>query len=73
MIERPLPAEYVTLDCPICGRADESVLLAEVWSAGRTSLESAYCSRCEHRYFRKLPSPRGTSASTEKSGTRPRR
>jgi len=47
---------YATMVCPICHREDTSVLLSEIRSGNVTSLESAYCTRCEHRYFRKLPS-----------------
>ncbi len=42
--------------CPVCGRSDASFLLADVRQNGSTSLESAFCRACEHRYFWKLPS-----------------
>lgn len=49
--------DYATAVCPICRSDDDSFLLADVRCDGLTSLETAYCSRCEHRYLRKLPSP----------------
>ncbi len=56
MVVHPEPHAYCQVPCPICGKEDESILLSDIRSRGRTSLESAYCRRCEHRYFRKLPS-----------------
>ncbi|MCB7128040.1 MAG: class I SAM-dependent methyltransferase [Candidatus Brocadiales bacterium] len=48
--------DYIFMVCPICDRDDDSFLLADIRSRGVTSLESAFCNRCEHRYLRKLPS-----------------
>jgi 2-polyprenyl-3-methyl-5-hydroxy-6-metoxy-1,4-benzoquinol methylase len=42
--------------CPICQTEKDSILISEVRSGDTTSMESAYCLRCEHRYFRKAPS-----------------
>jgi len=41
--------------CPICHQDDESLLLADIRCGELTSLESAFCKRCEHRYLRKVP------------------
>ncbi len=42
--------------CPICRTEKDSLVLSEVMAAGITSMVSAYCVRCEHRYFQKMPS-----------------
>lgn len=55
-IERPSQDAYTTRACSVCGSDDESVLLTRVTSGERTSLESAFCRRCEHAYLRRLPS-----------------
>ncbi|MSP50820.1 MAG: class I SAM-dependent methyltransferase [Alphaproteobacteria bacterium] len=47
---------FVNLACPVCGGKATSTLLAEVRAGDRTSIESAFCSACEHRYHRKMPS-----------------
>lgn len=47
--------DFIYRVCPICVDDQESILLSEIKAASSTSLESAYCKRCEHRYFRKLP------------------
>lgn len=53
----PSQDDYVLRVCPICGRGDESILVADVRCGTTTSLESAFCKPCEHWYLRKLPSP----------------
>ena len=53
----PAQDQYVLRVCPICGRADESILVADVRCGSTTSLETAFCRECEHWYLRKLPSP----------------
>lgn len=53
----PAQNEYVLRVCPICGRSDGSILVADVRSGPVTSLETAFCTPCEHWYLRKLPSP----------------
>lgn len=55
-VEHPNQTDYVHVKCPICQKEDESVLISKIQAGEKTSLESAYCRRCEHRYFRKLPS-----------------
>jgi 2-polyprenyl-3-methyl-5-hydroxy-6-metoxy-1,4-benzoquinol methylase len=55
-IVRPSQAAYTTRVCSVCGSDDESVLLTQVTSGERASLESAFCRRCEHAYLRRLPS-----------------
>lgn len=47
--------EFQSLKCPICQDDSASILLAEVRAGNLTSMESAYCRSCEHRYFRKMP------------------
>ena len=48
--------DYTSMSaCPVCGKSDASFLLADVRQNGSTSLESAFCRDCEHRYFRKFP------------------
>jgi len=49
-------SDFVERPCPICGEADASILLSMVCAGSRTSVESAFCERCEHRYHRKMPS-----------------
>jgi len=53
----PAQDEYVLRTCPICGRDDESMLIADIRCGSITSLETAFCRECEHWYLRKLPSP----------------
>ena len=53
----PSQDDYVLRVCPVCGRGDESILVADVRCGTITSLESAFCRPCEHWYLRKLPSP----------------
>jgi SAM-dependent methyltransferase len=53
----PSQDDYVLRACPICGRSDESILVADVRCGAVTSLESAFCQPCEQWYLRKLPSP----------------
>ncbi len=45
-----------TYPCPICRGNDAVQLLAEVRASGLSSLESAFCKRCFHRFHRKFPS-----------------
>lgn len=47
--------DFESRKCPICLSDSASMLLAEVRAGDSTSMESAYCGRCEHRYFRKMP------------------
>lgn len=42
--------------CPICRSDKDSIILSEVLAHGVTSMVSAYCVVCEHRYFQKMPS-----------------
>ncbi len=42
--------------CPICQTEKDSLVLSEVLAGGTTSMVSAYCVSCEHRYFQKMPS-----------------
>lgn len=42
--------------CPICQTTQDSVILSEVLAGGVSSMVSAYCVMCEHRYFQKMPS-----------------
>ena len=51
----PESSAYIEQVCPVCERPDDSTLLASIRCGEQTSLESAFCRRCEHRYFRKLP------------------
>jgi SAM-dependent methyltransferase len=55
-IVRPGQEAYTTRVCSVCGSDDDSVLLTQVVSGERASLESAFCQRCEHAYLRRLPS-----------------
>lgn len=48
-------AHFQSWVCPICRSEQDSLLLAEVRSGNVTSMESAFCVKCEHRYFRKMP------------------
>lgn len=49
-------SDFQLWPCPICQTEKESILVSEVRAGEATSMESAYCTRCEHRYFRKMPS-----------------
>ena len=51
-------SDFQLWPCPICQTEKESILVSEVRAGEATSMESAYCTRCEHRYFRKMPSVR---------------
>ena len=53
----PSQDDYVLRVCPVCGRSDDSILVADVRCGTVTSLESAFCTECEQWYLRKLPSP----------------
>jgi SAM-dependent methyltransferase len=56
MVEVNVPQhDFQFQSCPICRTEADSILLAEVRAGDATSMESAYCTRCEHRYFRKMP------------------
>src|SRR5687768_10056850 len=48
-------ADFTTTVCPICGTAADSFLLAAIRCGSETSIESAFCRTCEHRYLKKLP------------------
>ena len=52
----PEQADYSINLCPVCSRAEDSFLLADICCDGFTSLETAFCRSCEHLYKRKLPS-----------------
>jgi 2-polyprenyl-3-methyl-5-hydroxy-6-metoxy-1,4-benzoquinol methylase len=41
--------------CPVCGRDDALQLIGSVVARGLSSLESAFCTRCFHRFHRKFP------------------
>ncbi|MGK7873254.1 MAG: class I SAM-dependent methyltransferase [Xenococcaceae cyanobacterium] len=56
MLAYPEQEDYTYTNCPICNRDDESFLLADVRCQELTSIETAFCKRCEHLYLRKLPS-----------------
>ncbi|HET6674919.1 MAG TPA: class I SAM-dependent methyltransferase [Nitrospiraceae bacterium] len=57
MTEIDVPqGDFQSGPCPICRTAADSILVAEVRAGEATSMESAYCVHCEHRYFRKMPS-----------------
>lgn len=47
--------DFTSVVCAICDQDDESLLLADIRCGELTSLESAFCKRCEHRYFREVP------------------
>ena len=53
----PSQEDYVLRACPVCGRHDDSILVADVRCGMVTSLESAFCRECEQWYLSKLPSP----------------
>jgi SAM-dependent methyltransferase len=49
--------DLVASACPVCGSAESSRPLTVVEDGGIPTLESMFCSRCEHRYFGRGPSP----------------
>lgn len=55
LIETPDQSIYRRYPCPICGSEEYLQNIGEVHANGKTSLESAYCTRCEHRFHRKFP------------------
>jgi len=55
LIETPGQEIYRRYPCPICGSDGHLQSIGEVHANGKTSLESAFCTRCEHRYHRKFP------------------
>ena len=55
LIETPDQSIYRRYPCPICGSEEYLQSVGEVHANGKTSLESAFCTRCEHRYHRKFP------------------
>jgi 2-polyprenyl-3-methyl-5-hydroxy-6-metoxy-1,4-benzoquinol methylase len=55
VVETPEQDIYRLYACPICGEEDSLQLVAAVEANGKTSLESALCMNCEHRYHRKFP------------------
>lgn len=55
LIETPDQSIYRCYPCPICGSEEFLQNIGEVHANGKTSLESAYCTRCEHRFHRKFP------------------
>lgn len=55
LIETPGQEIYRLYPCPICGSQEHLRALGEVYANGKTSLESAFCTHCEHRYHRKFP------------------
>lgn len=55
VVETPEQGIYHLYSCPICGQEDSLKLVGVVEANGKTSLESAVCTRCEHRYHRKFP------------------
>lgn len=54
-IETPGQEVYQFYACPICAREDKLQNLAVIEANGKTSLESVFCTRCQHRYHRKFP------------------
>jgi 2-polyprenyl-3-methyl-5-hydroxy-6-metoxy-1,4-benzoquinol methylase len=54
-IETPPQHIYRRYPCPICGSEAHLQPIAEVFARGVTSLESALCTACEHRFQRKFP------------------
>lgn len=54
-IETPPQRIYRRYPCPICGSEVHLAPVAEVIARGTTSLESAFCTACEHRFQRKFP------------------
>lgn len=55
LIETPGQEIYRLYPCPICGSEEHLQTVGEVYANGKTSLESAFCTRCEHRYHKKFP------------------
>lgn len=55
LIETPDQSIYRRYSCPICNSEEYLQSVGEVHANGKTSLESAYCTRCEHRFHRKFP------------------
>lgn len=53
--ERVEQSALALYPCPICLRDDALQPLASVEARGATSLESAFCKRCYHRFHRKFP------------------
>ncbi|HKQ29796.1 MAG TPA: class I SAM-dependent methyltransferase [Burkholderiales bacterium] len=55
LIETPAQDIYQRYPCPICGNERRLQPIAEVHANSQTSLESAFCLDCEHRFHRKFP------------------
>jgi 2-polyprenyl-3-methyl-5-hydroxy-6-metoxy-1,4-benzoquinol methylase len=51
----PDQAIYQRYPCPICQETNALQMLAIIRAGGQTSLESAYCTRCQHRFHHKFP------------------
>jgi len=56
-IETPDQDNLRRYPCPICGGTEHLQSIGEVHAAGQTSLESAFCRHCEHRFHAKFPAP----------------
>lgn len=54
-IETPTQEIYQRYPCPICGSDKSLEIIAEVCAGNDTSIESAMCIPCEHRFHHKFP------------------
>lgn len=53
--ETPGQEIYQRYPCPICGSHDHLKIISEVRAGNETSIESAICVPCEHRFHHKFP------------------
>lgn len=53
--ETPRQEIYERYPCPICGSDANLKIIGEVRAGDETSLESAICVPCEHRFHHKFP------------------
>lgn len=51
------PEKFTIVNCPVCGSQEQSTDLCELWGTENVSLITAYCARCAHVYYRRLPNP----------------
>lgn len=54
-IEMPEQSVYETHPCPICESSASLKVIGQVVANNTTSLESAFCENCQHRFHRKFP------------------
>jgi SAM-dependent methyltransferase len=54
-VEHVEQSAFALYPCPVCLRDDALQPLASVVARGESSLESAFCTRCYHRFHRKFP------------------